>query len=181
MDWMNQLSGLLQQYGGGANAAQPQGNVDNDFDRLAQAAPNSAVADGLAAAFRSEQTPAFGQMVSQLFNNSNGQQRASLLNTLIAAVGPTLVAQLLSKRGGGLSGLAGLLGSGQREVTPEEAEQIPPDAVQEIAAAAERQDPTVIDQISDFYSQHPTLVKVLGAAALTIALSQIAQRQQRGA
>jgi hypothetical protein len=120
-------------------------------------------------------------MVSQLFNNSNGQQRASLLNTLIAAVGPTLVAQLLSKRGGGLSGLAGLLGSGQREVTPEEAEQIPPDAVQEIAAYAEKKDPTVIDQISDFYSQHPTLVKVLGAAALTIALSQIAQRQQRGA
>ncbi|MBA2501286.1 MAG: hypothetical protein H0V27_00260 [Pyrinomonadaceae bacterium] len=171
----------MQQYGGGANAAQAPAQVDNDFDRLAQSAPNSAVADGLAAAFRSEQTPAFGQMVSQLFNNSNGQQRASLLNTLIAAVGPTLVAQLLSKRGGGLSGLAGLLGSGQREVTPEEAEQIPPDAVQEIAAYAEKKDPTVIDQISDFYSQHPTLVKVLGAAALTIALSQIAQRQQRGA
>jgi hypothetical protein len=53
--------------------------------------------------------------------------------------------------------------------------------VQEIAAYAEKKDPTVIDQISDFYSQHPTLVKVLGAAALTIALSQIAQRQQRGA
>ena len=180
MDWMNQLSGLLQQYGG-ANTAQPQENVDNDFDRFAQEAPNSAVADGLAAAFRSDQTPAFGQMVSQLFSNSNGQQRASLLNTLIAAVGPTLVAQLLSRRGGGLSGLAGLLGSGQREVTPEEAEQIPPDAVQEIAAYAEKKDPTVIDQISDFYSQHPTLVKALGAAALTIALSQIAQRQQRGA
>lgn len=180
MDWMTQLSGLLQQYGGGATgAAQAPANVDKDFDRFAQTAPNSAIADGLSAAFRSEQTPEFGQMVSQLFNNSTGQQRASLLNTLIATVGPTLVAQLLSRRGGGLSGLAGLLGSGQRQVTPEEAEQIPPEAVQEIAAAAEKKDPTVIDQISGFYAQHPTLVKALGAAALTIALTQIAQRQQR--
>jgi SAM-dependent methyltransferase len=107
MDWMNQLSGLLQQYGGGAaSAQQTPANVDNDFDRFAQAAPNSAIADGLAAAFRSEQTPEFGQMVSQLFNNSNGQQRASLLNTLIATVGPTLVAQLLSRRGTGLLTIA---------------------------------------------------------------------------
>jgi hypothetical protein len=31
--------------------------------------------------------------------------------------------------------------------------------------------------VSDFYSEHPTLVKTLGAAALTIALTKIAQNQ----
>ena len=40
---------------------------------------------GLAAAFRSDQTPPFGQMVSRLFSQSGGQQQAGLLNTLLAA------------------------------------------------------------------------------------------------
>jgi hypothetical protein len=178
MDWMNHLSGMLQQYTG-ANANQAPQNVDNDFDQLAQRAPQSAIADGLSAAFRSNQTPPFGQMVAQMFGNANGQQRAGILNSLIAAAGPALISQLLSRGGGGggLSGLAGLLSGGQQQVTPEQAEQVSPETVQEIAAQAEQKDPSVIDQISNFYSEHPTLVKTLGGAALTIALAKIAQQQ----
>ncbi|HEV2912802.1 MAG TPA: hypothetical protein VGX92_05740 [Pyrinomonadaceae bacterium] len=177
MDWMNQLSGILQQYSG-AQAGQAPGTVDEDFDQLAQAAPQSALADGLAEAFRSNQTPAFGQMVAQLFSNANGQQRAGILNTLISALGPTIAARLFSQ--GGLSGLAGLLGSGQSELTPEQASQVPPEAVREIAEHAESKDPSIIDRASNFYAEHPTLVKTLGAAALTIALAKLAERQQNG-
>ncbi|MFN2453395.1 MAG: hypothetical protein ABR577_04170 [Pyrinomonadaceae bacterium] len=184
MDWMNQIGGMLQQYSG-ANANQAPETVNNDFDQFAQAAPQSAIAEGLAAAFRSNQTPAFGQMVGQMFGNANGQQRAGILNSLIAAAGPALLAQVLSRAGsgggGGLAGLAGLLGGGQQQqVTPEQAEQISPEAVQELAAQAEQKDPSVVDQISNFYSEHPTLVKTLGGAALTIALAKIAEQQYRG-
>jgi hypothetical protein len=175
MDWMNQLSGILQQYNG-AQPAQAPDTVHDDFDQLAQAAPNSAVADGLAAAFRSDQTPAFGNMVAQMFGNANGQQRAGILNTLMQALGPTIISQIMS-RGGGLSGLAGLFGGGQNEVTPEQAQQVSPEAVQELAAQAEQKDPSIIDRVSGFYAEHPTLVKGLGAAALTIALAKIAERQ----
>ena len=177
MEWINQLSGILQQYSG-ARADQGPDTIDDDFDQLAQTAPRSALADGLAAAFRSEQTPPFAQMAAQLFSRSSGQQRASILNTLMAAVGPTLVAQLLARSGS--SGLAGLLSGGQREVTPEIAEQVSPAAVQEIAAQAEQKDPSVVDMISDFYAEHPRLVKTLGGAALTIALAKIAERQYGG-
>jgi hypothetical protein len=183
MEWMNQLGGLLQQYSG-AEAAQAPTTVNDDFDQITQSAPPSALADGLAAAFRSDQTPDFGQMTGQLFNNSSGQQRAGILNTLISVAGPMILSQVLSRRdgtsgGGGLSSLIGLLSGGQQtQVTPEQAEQIPADAVQEIAAQAEKKDPSVIDQVSNFYAEHPTLVKTLGAAALTIALAKIAQRQQ---
>jgi hypothetical protein len=177
MDWMNQLGGILQQYSG-AQADQPPDTVDDDFSRLAQTAPQSAVADGLAEAFRSNQTPAFGQMVSQLFSNANGQQRAGILNTLISALGPTIAAQIFSQSG--LSGLAGLLGAGQRELTPEQATQVSPEAVREIAEHAESKDPSIIDRASNFYAEHPTLVKTLGAAALTIALAKLAERQQNG-
>lgn len=183
MDWMNQLTGVLQQYTGAAEAQDPA-TVQDDFDQIAQSAPSSAMADGLAAAFRSDQTPEFGQMAAQLFSNSSGQQRAGILNTLLRAAGPMILSQVLSRKaqsGGGLSSLIGLLSGGQHtEVTPEQAEQIPADAVEEIAAQAEKKDPSVVDQVSNFYAQHPTLVKTLGAAVLSIALAKIAERQQGG-
>jgi hypothetical protein len=111
-------------------------------------------------------------------------RRLGILNTLISVVGPMILSQVLSRRagtsgGGGLSGLIDLLSGGQQtQITPEQAEQIPADAVQEIAAQAEKKDPSVIDQVSNFYAEHPTLVKTLGAVALAIALAKIAERQQ---
>jgi hypothetical protein len=195
---MNQIGDLLQQYNG-ADPQRAPDTVEDDFDQLAQNAPPNALADGLAAAFRSDQTPAFGQMVSQMFANGNGQQRASLLNTLLRTVGPTVLAQVLARGGGGEGGgLAGLLGGGggggglagllgglgggggAPEITPEQAEQVSPDEVAQIAEQAEQEDPSIIDRVSDFYSQQPTVVKALGAAALTIALAKIADRQYRG-
>jgi hypothetical protein len=173
MDWMNQLGDLLQQYNG-AQPAQAPDTVEDDFDQLAQNAPQSALSDGLAAAFRSDQTPAFGQMVAQMFASAGGQQRAGILNTLVGALGPTVLAQLLSGGGGGL---ADLLRGGQSEVTPEQAAQVSPDTVAKIAEEAEQKDPSIIDRVSEFYSEHPTLIKTLGSAALTIALARIAQRR----
>ncbi|HEX8091490.1 MAG TPA: hypothetical protein VF762_21735, partial [Blastocatellia bacterium] len=165
MNWINQLGGLLEQYTG-VGASQAPSTVHDDFDQFAQVAPSGTLADGLSAAFRSDQTPPFGQMVGHLFGQSNGHQRAGILNTLISTLGPTLVAQLLARRGA--QGLAGLLTGGRRQVTPEEAQQVPPEAVEEIAAQAEKKDPSVIDTLSNFYAEHPTLVKTLGGAALAI-------------
>lgn len=192
MDWMNELSGLLKQYQG-AQPTQAPDTIDDDFDQIAQAAPQPAISDGLAAAFRSEQTPDFGLMTANLFDNSNPQQRAGLLNTLLRYAGPAILSKVLggggaaasgsggSGGGGGLSDLINIFrGGGQQEVTPEQAQQIPSDAVKEIAEKAEKENPSIIDRISDFYSEHPTLVKSLGAAALTIALSKIAQKQYGG-
>jgi hypothetical protein len=175
---MNQLGGLLQQYAGARPDRAPSG-VEDDFDQFAQAAPPSAVSDGLAAAFRSDQTPPFGNMAAQLFGRSDGRQKAGILNALISAVGPMIVSQMLARRGG--PDLGGLLGGGRHEVTPEVAEQVPPEVVEEIASQAEQKDPSVIDRLSEIYAQHPTLIKTLGGAALAIALAKVAQAQNRGA
>ena len=178
---MKELGGLLQQYNG-AQPDQSPDTVEDDFDQVAQAAPQPALADGLSAAFRSDQTPNFGQMTANLFNNSDPQQRAGLLNTLLQHAGPVLSrlmsggAGSSSGGGGGLSDLINIFKGGQQQVTPEQAAQISPDAVQQVAQQAEKHDPSIIDRVSSFYSEHPTLVKSLGAAALTIALSRIAQR-----
>lgn len=189
MDWMNQLGGILQQYNG-AQPDQAPDTVHDDFDQLAQNAPPAALSDGLAAAFRSDQTPEFGQMAANLFSNSGGQQRAGILNTLLSAAGPAILSHVLSSRGGGSNtgssggGLGGILdmlrGGGQQQITPEQAEHISPEDVQQIAQQAEQKDPSIIDRVSEFYSEHPTLIKTLGGAALTIALAKIAQRQYNG-
>ena len=55
---------------------------------------------------------------------------------------------------------------------------VTPDQVQEIAAAAEKQDPSVLDRVGAYYAQHPEVVKVLGGAALAVALGQIANRMK---
>lgn len=175
MGWMNQLGGLLEQYAG-MGAAQAPTTVHDDFDQIAQSAPQSALANGLAAAFRSDQTPAFGSMLSQLFGQSNGDQRSGILNSLIATLGPSLVGQFLSRRGA--SGLGGLLSGGQTSVTPEQAQQVPTEAIEELATHAEKKDPSIIETISGLYAEHPTLIKSLGAAALTVALAKIAQSQR---
>ncbi len=163
MGWMSQIGGLLQQYtGGSANA----GNEDQDFQQVAQHAPPSALSPGLADAFRSDKTPPFGNMVSSMFGQSNGDQRAGILNQLIQAVGPgALAGGLLSKLGGGGT------------VTPQQAQQITPDEVQGLAEHAQKQDPSIIDRASEFYSQHPTLVKGLGATALALIMSRASQHR----
>jgi hypothetical protein len=83
--------------------ATPPATVEQDYSRVAQSAPQSGLASGLAEAFRSNETPPFGQMLSTLFSNSNGQQRAGILTQLLSTIGPSMLAS------GGLSSLAGLL------------------------------------------------------------------------
>ena len=64
-------------------------------------------------------------------------------------------------------------------VTPEQASQLTPEQVQAIASHAEQHSPGIIDKMSGFYAQHPGLIKTLGSAALTIALSSMAHNHQR--
>lgn len=176
MDWLNQLEGVLQRYSGeGSNP--PAEDVHSDFDQVAQSAPSSTIADALGAAFRSNETPPFEEMVAKLFSRSGGQQQAGLLNTLIAAAGPTVVSQILSRSGGSGLDIGRLISGGQTQLDPQQAQTVPPEAVQEIAAHAEKRNPSIVDQVSGFYAQHPTLIKSLGGAALTVALAKIAQRQ----
>jgi hypothetical protein len=173
MSWIDQLGGMLQQY---ANSGQATQTTEQDFDNAANVVPRDTMSHGLAEAFRSDQTPPFANMLGQLFGNSSGTQRASILNTLLATAGPALMSGAGSS--GGLGQLAGLL-QGGGQVSPQQAEQIQPQAVEELAKAAEKHDPSVIDRVSDFYSEHPGLVKTLGAAALAVAMSGMA-KQKRG-
>ena len=165
------LMDMLKQYVGGSGPAN-EAVVHQHFDEVAQSVPQGAMADALSHAFRSDQTPAFGDMIGSLFSQSTGQQKAGMLNQLLSTVGPGALA---SVAGSGL--LSRLLSGGARQLTPEQADSVSPETVQQLASHAERADPSIVDRASSFYSQHPTLVKTLGAGVLSVAMAKLAQRQ----
>jgi len=59
-----------------------------------------------------------------------------------------------------------------------QATELTPEQVQQIANHAEQYNPSVVDQMSDFYAKHSGLVKTLGSAALTIALAKMANNMK---
>jgi len=165
MSWLNTITDLVERYSGqGGGAASAPQNPHLDYERATQTAPPNVVADGLAQSFRSDRTPPFPEMISHMFGQSDPNQRAGLLNRLLASAGPGVLAAL--------PGLSGLLRGGGA-LTPEQASQVTPEQARQIAAHAEKQDPSVVDRVSSFYAEHPQVVQALGGLALTVALQHM--------
>lgn len=165
---------ILKQY------AERPTDTETDFDEVARQVPPDVLGSGIAQAFRSDQTPSFGDMIGNLLGGSNAQQRTGLLNQLIQAVGPAVLSGVAGGALGRLvQGLQNQSTSAQPTLTPAQAEQLTPQQLKEIAIAAEKKDPTVLDKVGSFYAQYPDLVKMLGGAALAIALGQMANRMKR--
>jgi hypothetical protein len=176
MEWLKHVTDIMDKYGSDQTQAVPS-SVEADFDRLTQHAPPNAVSDGLAEAFRSNQTPPFGNMLSELFRRSPATQKTSVLNTLVSALGPTLVAQMLARHGAARA--AKEVETRQNGISPEVADEVPATSIEEIAKEAEQRDPSIIDRISKFYAEQPALLKTLGGLALTVAMAKVAQRQSQ--
>lgn len=156
-------------------------DTQQDFDEVARQVPTDVLGGGLADAFRSDSTPEFGNMAASLFGGSNPQQRAGMLGQLIRTLGPAL---LSSVAGGALGRMlqprpGAAPGAAPPELSPADAAQISEAQVRDIAAQAQQSDPSVMDRVGAYYAQHPEVVKVLGGAALAIALGQMANRMKR--
>jgi competence protein ComEC len=164
------LMDILNQYASGRS--QPATQAPAHFEEAAQGVPVDVLSRGIAGAFRSDQTPPFAQMVAQLFGKSDPHQRAGVLNQLLGSLGPAAAAALES---GGVGSFLNRLGGA---VSPEQASSLTPDQVRELADHAEQHNPSVVDRVSHFYAQHPTLVASLGSAALAVVLTHMAQHNR---
>ena len=163
MGLLDDMKGLLTQYASGAT---PSGDAGGHFQQVAQSVDSGTLAQGIAAAMRSDQTPPFAQLVSQLFASGSGDQKLAMLNTLLSNVSPEQRAQLTALVPG--------LGSGAA-VTSEQVATVSPAAVQSLAQRVEQHNPGIVDKMSSLYAAHPTLVKTLGTAAMMIAMRKIAE------
>jgi hypothetical protein len=124
--------------------------------------------------FRSSSTPPFAQLAAQMFGNANEAQKATVLNELFSAAGPALPSLLGSA---GLGALASTLAAGGT-ITPETAEQVPPEAVQHVAQHVEKHDPSIVDGLGSIYSEHLGFIKTLGSTVLAVTLAKAANRTQ---
>jgi hypothetical protein len=166
------LTDLLNRFLGAGSAGNQQ-QTASDFEQIAQNVGPEVLSKGLSAAFGSNLTPEVSQMVSQLFGASTPEQRAGMLNQLIATLGPAASSVL----GGVLQGANIAPGAGPA-VTPAQASQIDPQQVQAAVSQAQQHNPGIVDALSGFYAQHPGLVKTLGGAALAVALGKISEHTQ---
>ncbi len=148
---------LLSQVANGLSA-------DQHFDQITAQAPTDVLGKGVTAAFQSDKTPDIGQMVGQLFGNSNGSQQAGMLNQLLTSLGPAV----LSGLAGGV--LAKVITPDTTQITPAQASQLSPQQVQDVINEAHQQNPGIAGELGQFYAQHAGLLKTLGGAALTIAM-----------
>lgn len=170
MGLLDDVKGLLTQYAAGAT---PSGDVGAHFQDVAESVDSGTVAHGIAAAMRSDQTPPFAQLVSQLFASGSNDQKLAMLNTLLSNVTPEQRAQIAAI----IPGMAG----GSSSVSTEQAAMVPPSAVQSLAQRVEQHNPGVVEQMSSLYAAHPALVRTLGTAAMMIAMRKIAERQRSNA
>jgi hypothetical protein len=170
MSIADEIGGILKQYQSGATPAPAA--VNAHFDQVASAVPANVLADGLAHAMTSSQTPPLGQIVSALFNQANPAQKAAVLNQLMTVLGPAAVA---AATGGALGGALGA-GAGTT-VSPQQAQEVSPATITQLADRAQAADGSVVNQLSAFYAQHPTLVKGLGVGALALVMSHISNRR----
>ena len=90
------------------------------------------------------------------------------LSSLLSGAGGAAIASVLGKSAG----------SSTETITPEQASQLAPEQVQQMADHAQQNNPSIVDHMSDFYAQHSGLIKTLGGAALAIALAKIADRSK---
>ena len=161
---------LNNMLGSNGTAATPSGNLADDFSQIAHRIAPDVPSKGLSAAFGSNETPAAGQMVSQMFNASSPEQRAGMLNQLISALGPAAS-----------SVLGGALGSANvatPTLTPDQASSVSPSQVQDAVAQAQQHNPGILETLSGFYAQHPGLVQSLGSAALAITLGKVSEHMK---
>jgi hypothetical protein len=140
--------------------------VHRDFDEVARRAPRSALAEGLAAAFRSTEARPFGQALAHLFSQAGPEVRAGILGRLLT-IAPDSI------RGD----LAGLF-SRNRDVRPEDAARVKPELVRQVAEEARRKDDGIVDRIADYLAEHPSLLKNLDITTLASAMARIGERLQ---
>jgi hypothetical protein len=127
------------------------GEAPHYFDQVLQETDSSTLVSGLSEMLRSDETPAFGQLVEQMFRTGTSEQRAAILSALIGNL-----------------------------VTPQRAMATSPQIAAQLAVQAERHAPSVVERIATVLAVNPTLVKALGPDVLAVTLREVAGRYPIG-
>lgn len=164
MSWQDAIGGLLQQYAQGARPNTPE-EAEDHYDQIHQATPPNILGSILGPALASLGSQEVQGQVANSANAMSPDQRGSLVGGLL---------QGLSQSGADIPALLSQLGVSQNVAT--DPSSATPEEVGQIAAHAQEADPGVFSRAMEFYTEHPTLVKALGTAAIAAITYHLAHR-----
>ena len=147
-------------------------SFDRDFEQALRLAPENLLAEALAVAFRSTETPPFSRMLATLYQASRERySRADLLNTIFVLT-PELQGDAVAVK---------LLKTGR--VLPRDTDDISFEKVEEIAAVAESTKSKLIDTLSEYYTRmhRRSWLVNLDRTSRGLVLTELAGSVARGA
>lgn len=119
--------------------------------------------------------PSFGDLVGELFHQGSAEFRAAVLNRVLEAMRPSLVSEVLGQDY--LPGLQVLLGNGRTEVTPEEADRVATEELEQMAEQGAALDPHLVERFNELLAENSRLFyEQFGGTPINTALSGIANR-----
>ena len=163
MDFMQQLGGLLNQYAGGGATDKQQAR--NDFDQVAGLVPKDLLGSLIGPALSSLGGDQVQERVRNAASEMTPQERGGLLGTLLGGLRSSGV-----DLGQFLSGLGINAGVADRP------EQASPDDIAKVATRTKEMNPTLFERAMSFLAENPALVKVLGAAVITLVMKNLVSK-----
>ncbi len=162
MSFLDQLGSILSQYQSGSTPDHAQAQAH--YDEIAKNVPPNVLAQTIGPALESMDTQHLKEKITQAAAQMTPEQRSAFLQQILAGLGGA----------GGLG--AALNRSGASPSVAADPASASPQDVGNLAAYAKEHQPEIFRRASEFYAQHPTLVKVLG----TVAIASIARRLAGG-
>lgn len=164
MSFLNQIGGLLNQYLSGSGATNRE-EAHGHYDQIAQAVPGDILGSVIGPALGSLGAQQVQERIQNSAAEMNPEQRAGFLQTLLGGY---------RSSGVDLSSLLSQLGI--RSSVADNPSQASPQDVAKLAAHAHQTNPDIFNRAMSFYGDHPRLVKVLGAVAITAIAKKLADR-----
>jgi hypothetical protein len=159
MSFLDQIGGLLSNISSGNLNEQ---EMHAHYDQIANAVPPQTLGAVIGPALQSLGMGQAQQGITNSAQQMTPAQRGGLMGQLLGAFGNSGVntGSLLSQLG-----INPAVASNPQSATPQE--------VAALASHAQANNPSIFQEGMAFYSQHPTLVKALGTAAITEIASHL--------
>jgi len=163
MSFFDQIGSILNQYQSCATPTREEAHAH--YDEIAKAVPPDVLAQTIGPALESMDTAHLKEKIAQTAAQMTPEQRSAFLQEILAGLAGSGGAAAALNRAGASPTLA----QNPSAATPQD--------VANVATYAKENQPEIFRRATEFYAQHPTLVKTLGV----VAIASIARRLAGGA
>jgi hypothetical protein len=165
MSFLDQIGSILDQYKAGAMPSREEAHLH--YDEIARTVPTDVLAQSIGPALQTMDTQHLKEKIAQAAAQMTPQQRSAFMREILGGLTAGSDASLASE----------VTRAGVSPSVAQDPSTATPQDVGSIAAYAKEHQPELFRRATEFYAQHPTLVKVLG----TVAIASIARRLAGGA